>query len=103
MNCFSPVMRPAARSTWSSSRFFMELSDLRLRQKSHVRHRLPQSHGLVIVSKHRSEQHPVVVVLRDSAPLVVGRYPSTLQLPAVEIRENLRTYFPWRTTAHHGK
>jgi len=39
----SRVIRPAARSTWSTSRFFIDFLDLVARQQTYERHRLAQS------------------------------------------------------------
>jgi hypothetical protein len=81
----------------------MQLPHFLLREKPDKRHRLPQPHGILVTSEHHGEKHTVVLGLRNVLPLIVGRTPSPLVLPAMQIREHLSPDFPRRKATYNCK
>jgi hypothetical protein len=102
-NCFSPVIRPAARRTWSTCCFFMKSPHLRLGQQADKWHRLAQSQGIVVAPQHRREELAVIGPRGDVPPFVIRRNPRALSTPAMKVGQDLRPYFARRELPHDGQ
>src|SRR5882757_3146587 len=81
----------------------MQLPHFLLREKPNKRHRLPQPHGILVASEHHREKHSVVLRLCNALPFIIGRAPSPLVLPAMQIRQHLGPDFPRRKATYNRK
>src|SRR6516164_10370244 len=65
MNWRSPVTWPAALSTWSMCRFFIDPPDFVAREHAYVRRRLAQPGRRLVAPEHRGEEGTILRILED--------------------------------------
>src|SRR5712671_5322099 len=102
MNCFSPVIRSAARKTGSACCFFIQPSHFLARQHADVRRRLSQLVGALVSAQHHRKQFTVVRLLEQSLPLTVRGIPDSVRLPTMQIAETVGTNVLCSKARHHG-
>src|SRR6266566_7000332 len=71
-------------------------------QQAHVGWRLTQPVGSFVAAEHGGKELTVVSRLEDSPPLVVGRDPDPVRLPAMKIGQTLGPDFIWCAACAYG-